>query len=159
MKRITIILAVLGAVAAVLVPAAVAKPIPGPGLPAASFYTPEALEAWGQRAEAQAEFFLNSSSGSPAASFYTPAALRAMGERAQAQAVYYQTRNSPSTGSDDRIVDGIRGTGPVSTVTPVSDDGLGTWDKVGIGVGGAAFALLLGGGLVATLRRSRVAHA
>ena len=164
MKRSIIIVAVV--VAAVLVPSALAKPTAFPS--AASFYTPEALNAMGLRAQAEAQYFLTQgpsagaddrivSVGQPASSFYTAAALNAMGQRANAQANYYLTQGS-GVGSDDRIV-GVRGTGPVATATPVSDDGFGSWDKVGIGLAGAAFALLLGVGLLATLRRSKVAHA
>lgn len=163
MKRSIIIVAVV--VAAVLVPSALAKPTPFPS--AASFYTPEALNAMGLRAQAQAQYYLTQgpSAGSddrivpvakPASSFYTQAALDAMGQRWTAQVDYYLSQSS-GVSPDDRV--GIRGSGPTETVTPVSDDGFGSWDKVVIGLGGTLFALLLGAGLLLTVRRSKVAHA
>ena len=165
MKRSIIIVAVV--VAAVLVPSALAKPTPFPS--AASFYTPEALNAMGLRAQAQAQYYLTQgpsagaddrivSVGKPASSFYTQAALDAMGQRWTAQANYYLSQGS-GVSPDDRVGIGIRGSGPTETVVPVSDDGFGSWDKVGIGLAGAAFALLLGMGLLLTVRRSKVAHA
>ena len=69
MKRITIILAALGAMAAMLVPAASIAGHGGSGLqykgkPAASFYTQAALDAWGQRMQAQARHYLTREPGS-----------------------------------------------------------------------------------------------
>ena len=164
MKRSIIIVAVV--VTAVLVPVALAKPTP---YSSAQFYTPEALNAWGMRAQAEAQYYLTQgpsagaddrivSVGKPASSFYTQAALDAMGQRANAQANLYLTQGS-GVGSDDRIVEGVRGTGPVQHVTPISDDGFSSWDKIGIGLVGALFALFLGVGLLLTVRRSKVAHA
>ena len=53
MKRSIIILAVIAA--AVLVPVALAKPTP---YSSTQFYTPEALNAWGMRAQAEAQYYL-----------------------------------------------------------------------------------------------------
>ena len=60
--------------------------------PAASYYTPAALEAMGERYQAAATFYRTHSqvSDRPAASFYTPAALKAMGERYKAQTLFYK---------------------------------------------------------------------
>lgn len=60
--------------------------------PAASYYTPAALTAMGERYQAMADWYLP-----PAASYYSPAALSAMGERWQAVANYYATRPAQST--------------------------------------------------------------
>jgi hypothetical protein len=122
--------------------------------PAASFYTPAALQAMGDRWQAVAE--AQAVSDRPAASFYTPAALQAMGARYQALAQYELT-HGPSVAPDDRV--GIRGPEPVPGVHQVSDDGV-NWGNVGIGIGSAAFALLLASAMIFTVRRSRrVAHA
>ena len=60
--------------------------------PAASYYTPAALKAMGERYQAAARFYKTHGqvSDRPAASFYTPAALKAMGERYKAATVFYQ---------------------------------------------------------------------
>ena len=163
MKRSIIIVAVV--VAAVLVPSALAKPTPFPS--AASFYTPEALNAMGLRAQAQAQHYLTQgpSAARTTASCRSASRLRAstrrprstMGQRWTAQANYYLSQGS-GVSPDDRVGIGIRGSGPTETVVPVSDDGFGSWDKVGIGLAGAAFALLLGMGLLLTVRRRLPTH-
>jgi len=60
--------------------------------PAASYYTPTALKAMGERYQAAATFYTTHRqvSDRPAASFYTPAALRAMGERYKAETLFYK---------------------------------------------------------------------
>ena len=60
--------------------------------PAASYYTPAALKAMGERYQAAARFYKTHSQGvdRPAASYYTPAALKAMGERYQVAANFYE---------------------------------------------------------------------
>ncbi len=59
--------------------------------PAASYYTPAALKAMGDRYRAAARFYATKSQTGdrPAASFYTPAALKALGDRYQAQTAFY----------------------------------------------------------------------
>lgn len=54
--------------------------------PAASYYTPAAVQAMGERYQAMADWYLSR----PAASHYTPAALKAMGERWNAVAASYE---------------------------------------------------------------------
>ncbi len=169
MKRLLTIGILVLAVAAMLVAPAYAAASPRP---AASFYTPAALRAMGLRWQAMADAQASAvtpddrvgirgsgvlaGTDRPAASFYTPAALKAMGERYEAQAQYVLTHGSNTT-PDDR--GGIRGTGPVSTVQAVADDGV-DWGNVGIGVGSGVFALLVASGMIFTVRRSRrVAHA
>ena len=60
--------------------------------PAASYYTPAALKAMGERYQAAARFYRTRSqvSDRSAESFYTPAALQAMGERYQTAANFYE---------------------------------------------------------------------
>ena len=139
-----------------------------PDTPAESFYTPAALNAMGLRAQAEAQYFLTQgpsagaddrivSVGQPASSFYTAAALNAMGQRANAQANYYLTQ-----GIGRRLRRSHRRR---SRHRPGGDRHPGVGQRLRqLGQGrdrlaGAAFALLLGVGLLATLRRSKVAHA
>jgi predicted NAD-dependent protein-ADP-ribosyltransferase YbiA (DUF1768 family) len=67
--------------------------------PAASYYTPAALKAMGERYKAATRFYKTHPqvSDRPAASFYTPAALKAMGERYKAQALFYQRQEAQQT--------------------------------------------------------------
>lgn len=59
--------------------------------PAASYYTPAALKAMGERYQAAARLYAAKtySKDRPAESFYTPAALKAMGERYKAETAFY----------------------------------------------------------------------
>jgi hypothetical protein len=119
--------------------------------PASSFYTPAALKADGLRWQAVAD------ASRSASSFYTPAALDAWGLRMQAQAQYELVRTG-NISPDDRP--GIRGPGP-QPIAGTSDDGVNV-RVIGIGLGSGFFALLLVGGLVAMMRRSKrqeLAHA
>ncbi len=62
--------------------------------PAASFYSPQALKAMGDRWTAMAAFYQHKPTATrvidrPAASFYSPQALKAMGDRWTAMATFY----------------------------------------------------------------------
>ena len=70
--------------------------------PAASYYTPAALKAMGERYQAAARFYANhtASADRPAESYYTPAALKAMGERYNAETRYYNRLAKKSTAAN-----------------------------------------------------------
>lgn len=75
--------------------------------PAASYYTPAALKAMGERYQAAARYYTTPSKQSdrPAESYYTPAALKAMGERYNAQTRFYKSlaaRKARASGTSNR---------------------------------------------------------
>jgi hypothetical protein len=147
MKRFVTLITVFGAVAAICVPLAAARLSLTSGVDpsgsASSFYTPAALRADGLRWQALAD-------SQPASSFYTPAALDAWAARMQAQA-QYELAKVGNVSPDDRT--GVHGIGPQPVVT-TGDDGVDV-RVIGIGLGSGFFALLLVGGFVLMMRRSR----
>src|SRR5262245_35217063 len=156
MKGFGYLIALGGVVAALLVPAQALARVGGSGNESvANLYTPSALAAWGQRMQAQVDYYRSGLNERPAASYYTPEALNAWGQRMQAEATYYLSK-SGGTVPDDRS--GVRGSGP--TPVPVTSDDGTNWGTIGLGVGSGVFAVLLAAGFAVAVRRSRhVAHA
>jgi hypothetical protein len=149
MKRIAYTIGLVVAVGAMVVPASTAGNVvltdaSGPNQQVVQ-HDPWFLHLQARQAAANA----------PAASFYTDAALDAWGQRLQAQANQFLTTGS-NVSPDDRV--GVRGTGPVTTATPVSDTGI-DWGKFGIGLGAGALALMLAAGLFAVMRSRHPVHA
>jgi hypothetical protein len=149
MKRIAYIIGLVVAVGALVVPVSAAGNVvltdaSGPNQQVVQ-YDPWYLHLQARQAAAN----------KPAASFYTDAALDAWGQRLQTQANYFLTQGT-TVSPDDRV--GVRGTGPVTTSTPVSDTGI-DWGKFGIGLGAGALALMLAAGLFGVMRSRRPVHA
>ena len=72
--------------------------------PAASYYTPAALKAMGERYQAAAQFYTtnNAPADRPAESYYTPAALKAMGERYNAETRFYKLLQARKSAAANR---------------------------------------------------------
>ena len=120
-----------------------------------SSYSPQALQALGERWEATARFYEQSTG-------YTPQALQALGERGQAMVEHYGQVSTPISSRPplDLIERAVARAEPGSGQRVVAgEDDSFSWDGVGI-VAGSVFLLaaLAGAALLGMRTRGRVAH-
>ena len=118
-------------------------------------YTPQALQALGERGQAMARFHEQSTG-------YTPQALQALGERGQAMVEHYGQVSTPISSRPplDQVERAVARAEPGSGQPVVAgEDDSFSWDGVGI-VAGSVFLLaaLAGAALLGMRTRGRVAH-
>jgi hypothetical protein len=123
--------------------------------PAASFYTPQQLQAISQSWAARGGVFVNR----PAASFYTPQQLQAISQSWAARGGVFVNRPAASFYTPQQLQAisqswAARATSPV-IATPTRSQSSFDWADFGAGAGAMLGAVLLAGGLGAAIHYGR----